>query len=68
MFSGVGSSTFDTDIAALRSKLLIFCHADANTTLVLRTEEPCAQKVRQHFSFHRSNGDFLLMFQKKMGV
>ena len=32
LFSGVGSSTFDTDIAALRFRLLIFCHADANTT------------------------------------
>ena len=47
MFSGVGNSTFDRDIAALRSRLLIFCQDDAETTPVLRTEEPHAPKVRR---------------------
>ena len=47
MFSGVGNSTFDRDNAAPRFKPLSFCHAEAENTPVLRTEEPCAPKVRQ---------------------
>ena len=68
LFSGVGSSTFNTDIAAQRSMLLIFRHADAKNTPTLRTEEPCAPKVRQTFFFFTDQtAIFLLMFQKKNG-
>ena len=69
MFSGVGSSTFDTDIAALRSKLLIFCQADAKTTPVLRTEGFYIPKVRQkRFSFEPSTARFLFQEKRKWGV
>ena len=68
LFSGVGSSTFNTDIAAQRSMLLIFRHADAKNTPTLRTEEPCAPKVRQTFFFFTDQtAIFLLMSQKKNG-
>jgi hypothetical protein len=68
LFSGVGNSSSDTDAAALRARLLIFYHADAPTTPVLRTEEPWAPKVRQTFFFFTDQtAIFLLMFQKKNG-
>ena len=47
MFSGVGNSTFAQDCAARRSRVLIFCQVDAETTPVLRTEGCYIPKVRQ---------------------
>ena len=65
LFSGAGNSTFDRDIAALRARPLIFCRADAETTPVLRTLEPCAPKVRQSFLFTDQTAIFF--FKRKWG-
>ena len=68
MFSGVGSSTFDRDYAALRSWPLIFCHTDAGTTPVLRTLELYAPKSANIFSFDRAQPFSFRCLEKKMGA